>query len=291
MFEFLPQLLASGLSVGMLYALIGLALTLSYRATTVVNFGHGDVVMAGAFTIFLLYNAGLPISVAIPLGCAILFAFGVSVQMTLMRPIMDGPHLSVSMMALATGFVLRGIARLQSGAVPLQLPRPYPMASFDVFGVSITSDDLFVAGAVLVLLVGLTLLMRTKRVGKIIQAIFQTRRGAELVGINVPLVQGVLWGSASALAAASGALLGLTMLVTPDMGSWTLIRGFAAMAIGGFGSLGGAIVGGLLLGALEKLLGFYASSVFIEITAYVVTIVVLLIRPQGLFGKPPSQRV
>jgi len=152
-------------------------------------------------------------------------------------------------------------------------------------------DDLVISGAVLVLLIALFLLFNATPIGKLIQAVFQTQRGAALVGINVTALQGVMWGAAAALGAVGGVLLALIAPLTPDMGVWTLVRGFAAMTLGGFGSLGGAVVGGLLLGIMEKLLGFYASTVFIDITAYLVTILVLLIRPRGLFGQPASIRI
>jgi branched-chain amino acid transport system permease protein len=291
MLELFPQLVASGLSAGMLYGIVALSLTLAYRVTTVVNFGHGDFVMAGACVIFLLLQAQVPFALAVMLGALFVFAVGCFVQMVLMRPILDGPHLSLSMLALAVGFVLRGIARLEWGAVPLALPRPYPSAAIDLGPLSITSDDIFIAAATILVVTLLSVLLRLAPIGKVIQAIFQTRRGAELVGINVPLVQGLMWGGAAALAGVSGALLGLTMLLTPDMGTWTLLRGFAAMAIGGFGSIPGAIVGGLLLGVVEKLLGFYVSTLFIEITAYMVTMLVLLVLPRGLFGAAVVQRV
>src|SRR3546814_5421077 len=145
--------------------------------------------MTGAFAIFFLLQTDLPFLVAVLLGCGVVFLIGIFVQMVMMRPIMDGPHLSVSMLALAVGFVLRGIARLNWGAVPMSLPRPYPQTSFMLGPISITSDDLFIALVTILLFSVLTVLLRWLSFGKVIQAIFQTRRGASLLGINVPLAQ------------------------------------------------------------------------------------------------------
>ncbi len=128
-------------------------------------------------------------------------------------------------------------------------------------------------------------------VGRIIQAVFQTQRGAALVGIDVRAFHATMWGAGAALGAVGGALLALIVPLTPDIAVSVLLRGFAAMTLGGFGSLGGAVVGGLLLGVMEKVLGFYVSTVFIDITAYLVTILVLLIRPKGLFGRHVSLRI
>jgi branched-chain amino acid transport system permease protein len=125
----------------------------------------------------------------------------------------------------------------------------------------------------------------------VIQAVFQTQRGAALVGINVRAFHGAMWGAGAGLGAVGGVLLALIVPLTPDIGVSTLVRGFAAMTLGGFGSLHGAVIGGLLLGVMEKVLGFYASTVFIDITAYLVTILVLLIRPKGLFGQHASLRI
>jgi branched-chain amino acid transport system permease protein len=267
-------------------------MTLGYRATTVVNFGHGDMVMAGAYATFVLaIGVGMPFAPAFALAAALLFLFGLMTQRVLMQRISDGPHLSLAMMALAIGYAVRGVARLEWGNDVLKLVRPYRSATFLVGSVVVTMDDLMISGAVLLLLLMLFLIFNMTPIGRTTQAVFQTRRGAALVGINVHAVQGVIWGAAAALGAVGGVMLALIGPLTPDMGVWTLVRGFAAMTLGGFGSLHGAVVGGVLLGVMEKVLGFYASTVFIDITAYLVTILVLLVRPQGLFGQRAALRV
>jgi branched-chain amino acid transport system permease protein len=177
------------------------------------------------------------------------------------------------------------------GSEVVKLVRPYRPGSFFLGSVVVTMDDLVISGAVVALLLLLFLLFNATSLGKTIQAVFQTQRGAALVGIDVKSFQAVMWGGAASLGAVGGVLLALIAPLTPDMGVWTLVRGFAAMTLGGFGSLHGAVIGGLLLGIMEKLLGFYASTVFIDITAYLVTILVLLIRPRGLFGQPATLRI
>jgi branched-chain amino acid transport system permease protein len=123
------------------------------------------------------------------------------------------------------------------------------------------------------------------------QAIFQNQRGAALVGINVSAFHGAMWGAGAALGALGGVLLAPITLLYPDMGVWVLIRGFAAMTLGGFGSLHGAVLGGLILGVIELVLGAYVSTAFIDISAYMVVIAVLLVRPDGLFGRQTVVRV
>ncbi|HUK07885.1 MAG TPA: branched-chain amino acid ABC transporter permease [Stellaceae bacterium] len=292
MLSLLPQLLVSGVATGMLYALIALSMTVAYRATTIVNFGHGDMVMIGAYASYVLtVTLGLPFAFAFVLAIALLFILGWVTQRGLMQPIIAGPHLSLAMMALAIGYALRGAARLEWGNGVLSLPRPYPQAAFMVGSVVFTADDLVISGFVLVLLAALFLVFHVTPIGKVIQAVFQTQRGAALVGINVRAFHAGMWGAGAALGAVGGVLLALIVPLSPDIGVWTLVRGFAAMTLGGFGSLPGAVLGGLLLGIMEKLLGFYVSTVFIDITAYLVTILVLLIRPKGLFGQHATLRL
>jgi branched-chain amino acid transport system permease protein len=289
---FLPQLVVSGIATGMLYALVALSMTVGYRATTVVNFGHGDMVMVGAYASYVLVVAvGLPFGLAVAVAAALLFLFGVAAQRLLMQPIIAGPHLSLAMMALAVGYALRGIARIEWGNDVLRLPRPYASGAFLLGSVVVSKDELVISATVLMLLAILFLLFNVTPIGKVIRAVFQTQRGAALVGINVRAFHGAMWGAGAGLGAVGGVLLALIVPLTPDIGVSTLVRGFAAMTLGGFGSLHGAVIGGLLLGVMEKVLGFYASTLFIDITAYLVTILVLLIRPKGLFGQHASLRI
>lgn len=288
----LPQLVVSGVTTGMLYALIALSMTVVYRATTIVNFGHGDMVTAGAYaTLVFAVGLGLNFGVAVLLAIGVLFALGYVVQRALLRPIANAPHLSLAMMALAIGYALRGGARLEWGNETMTLPRPYPQGALMLGQVVITTDAMVIVGFVLLLLLVLLIVFHLTPVGRLAQAVFQSPRGAALVGINLDAFHAAAWGVGAALGAIGGVLLAIIVPLTPDLGEWTLVQGFAAMTLGGFGSLGGAVVGGLLLGILEKLLGFYVNTMFIDITGYLVTIIVLLVRPQGLFGRRIVVRV
>jgi branched-chain amino acid transport system permease protein len=288
----LPQLVVSGLAQGVVYALVALSMTMVYRATTVVNFGHGDLVMGGAFVVYVLVvYARLPYVIGGLLALALLFGLGVGIHQGLMRRIMSGPHLAIAMMALAVGYALRGGARLLWGREVLPFPRIFPDHAWTLGDVVVTSDNLIVAGTVLGLMTVLFVLFNATRTGRLLRAIFQSQRGAALVGLNVDGVHRLMWGAGAALAALGGVLLAPITLLYPDMGVWVLIRGFAAMTLGGFGTLHGAVLGGLLLGVVELVLGAYVSTAFIDISAYVVVILVLLLRPDGLFGRQLVVRV
>lgn len=277
---------------GCLYALVALAMTVVYRATTVVNFGHGDLLMAGAFTVYVLVvliQVSYP--VAALLALVLLFLLGLGIQRGLIQPILRGPHLSLAMMAIAVGYFLRGAARVIWGREVLPFPKIYPDMTLFLGPVVLTSSDIFIAGGVLLLLLVLALLFFATPVGKTAQAVFQSTRGAALVGINVSAFHGGMWGLGAAMAALGGVMIAPVTLLYPDMAASTLIRGFAAMTLGGFGSFAGAVVGGILLGVTELLVGGYVGSKYIDITAYLVIILVLLVRPAGLFGREAFVRV
>ena len=288
----LPQLVVSGLAQGVVYALVALSMTMVYRATTVVNFGHGDLVMGGAFVVYVLVvYARLPYLLGGLLALAILFGLGMALHQGLMRRIMSGPHLAIAMMALAVGYALRGGARMLWGREVLPFPRIFPDHAWALGDVVVTSDNLIVSGTVLGLMAVLFVLFNVTRTGRLLQAVFQSQRGAALVGLNVDAVHRLMWGAGAALAALGGVLLAPITLLYPDMGVWVLVRGFAAMTLGGFGTLHGAVLGGLVLGVVELVLGAYVSTAFIDISAYVVVIAVLLLRPDGLFGRQVVVRV
>ncbi len=288
----LAQLVVSGVAQGVLYALVALSMTMLYRATTVVNFGHGDLVMGGAFAVYVfVVYARLPYLAGAAIALAVLFGVGMAIHQGLMRRIMTGPHLAIAMMALAVGYALRGGARMLWGREVLPFPRIFPDRTWVLGDVVVTSDNVIVSGTVLVLMAVLVVLFNVTRIGRLLQAVFQSQRGAALIGLNVNAVHAMVWGAGAALAALGGVLLAPITLLYPDMGVWVLVRGFAAMTLGGFGSLPGAVLGGLILGVMELVLGAYLSTAFIDISAYVIVIVVLLLRPDGLFGRQVVVRV
>ena len=288
----LPQLLFSGLSQGALYALMALGMTAVFRATTVVNFGHGDLLMAGAFVVYVLVVLlGLPFLVAAPVAVLALFALGVAIERWFIRPILAGPHLSLAMMAIAVGYLLRGAATLVWGREILPFPHVYPDTVFLVGPVIVSSGDAVVTGSAVLLLAAIGVLFVATPIGRTARAVFMSQRGAALVGIDVGLFQGAVWGLGAALAAAAGLLIAPDTLLYPDMAASSLVRAFAAMTLGGFGSFPGAVAGALLLGVSELLVGFYLGSDYVEITPYVVIILVLLVRPSGLFGRRVVVRV
>ena len=289
---FFLQLTLSGLMLGAIYALIALSLTIVYRATTIVNFGHGDFVMAGAFVVYVLViYLGLPYVPAAVLAVIILFCLGVSISRGFIDPIKAGPHIGFAMMSISLGYVLRGGARALWGREVFPMPAVFDMEPIFFGELVVTGDVLFIASIVAVFLAVFFLVFYRTTIGTVIQAVYQSERGATLIGVNVLAFHQSMWGVGLAMGALGGILIAPISLLHPALGASFLIRGFAAMALGGFGSLGGAVVGALLLGLAEQLFGFYINTALIDITAYLVIVAVLVIRPSGLFGKTVTVRV
>jgi branched-chain amino acid transport system permease protein len=288
----LLQLTISGIAQGAIYALIALSLTVVYRATTIVNFGHGDFVMAGAFVVYVLViMVGLPYVPAAFLAIIILFALGVAISRGFIDPIKAGPHIGFAMMSIAIGYVLRGGARTIWGREVLPMPQVFDIEPIFFGDVVFTGDALFICAIVAVLMVIFFLVFYRTTIGTVIQAVYQSERGATLIGINVRSFHEIMWGVGLGMGAMAGILIAPISLLHPDLGASFLIRGFAAMTLGGFGSLGGAVLGGLLLGVAEQVFGAYLNSALIDITAYLVIVAVLVIRPAGLFGRTIAVRM
>jgi len=289
---FALQLALSGLAQGAIYALVALSMCVVYRATTVVNFGHGDLVMAGAFVVYLLVVlAGLPFLASAILALALLFVLGLLIEVGLIERIKAGPHIGFALMCIAVGYVLRGVARAVWGREVLPMPTVFNFPPIFFGELVITADALIIFAAVGILLAAFFVLFYRSSAGRVMQALCQSERGAALVGINVRAFHGVMWGVGAALGAVGGVLLAPITLLHPGLGASFLIKGFAAMTLGGFGSFGGAVAGGLLLGLAEQLVGGYVSTKLIDITAYLVIILVLALRPNGLFGRAIAEKV
>ncbi|HZM34841.1 MAG TPA: branched-chain amino acid ABC transporter permease [Burkholderiales bacterium] len=289
---FALQLALSGLAQGAIYALVALSLCVVYRSTTVVNFGHGDLVMAGAFVVYVMVVlAGLPFLASAFAAVVLLFILGLCIEVGLIERIKAGPHIGFALMCIGFGYVLRGIARAGWGREVLPMPRVLDFLPLLMGDLVVTGDSLVIFAVVAVLLGAFFLLFYRSSAGRVMQAVCQSERGAGLVGINVRAFHGVMWGAGAALGAAGGVLVAPITLLHPNLGAIFLIKGFAAMTLGGFGSFGGAVAGGLILGVAEQLVGGYVSTKMIDITAYLVIILVLALRPNGLFGRAIAERV
>ncbi len=288
----LAQLVVSGIGQGSIYALVALGMTILFRVTTVVNFAHGELFMFSAFVIYLLLNAfAVPYGLAALAAIGVLFALGSVVERVLMRPIRHAPHMALAMMTVALSYLLRGVVRMVWGGDVRAVPPMFAVDPVMLGNVVLAAQDILTIGATLLLVAAFFVLLQRSRFGKLAQAVTDSARGAALIGLNVPGFHRTIWGTAAAMAAIAGILVAPVTLLYPDMGAQVLVRAFAAMTLGGFGNLGGAVAGGLLMGVLEQLAGGYLSTAMVDIASYIVIIVVLLCRPAGLFGRVERVRV
>ena len=231
--SFFLQLTLSGLMQGAIYALIALSLTIVYRATTIVNFGHGDCVMSGAFVVYVLViYLGLPFMPAALLAIIILFCLGVGISRGFIDPIKAGPHIGFAMMSISLGYVLRGGARALWGREVFPMPRVFDTEPIFFGDLVVTGDVLFISSIVTVFLVIFFLVFYRTTIGTIIQAVYQSERGATLIGVNVLAFHQSMWGVGLAMGALAGILIAPISLLHPDLGASFLIRGFAAMTLG-----------------------------------------------------------
>ncbi len=288
----LLQLLTSGLSEGSIYALVALGMTVLFRATTVVDFGHGELFMGGAFATYVFVHvAGLPFAAAAVAAVVVMFLVGMAIERLLIRPMGDASHTAVAMMTVAFSFLFKGLARWFNGGDVLAMPPIFSYPPLEIGAVVLTVQDLLITASTTVLVLLFLMLFRYSRIGRMGRAAASSPRGAILVGINLPALSGSIWGVSAALGGIAGILVAPVSMIFPDMGGNVLLPAFAAMTLGGFGHFGGAILGGLLVGVLQQIAGGYISSTVIGIFPYLVIVGALFLFPAGLFGTRETFRV
>nr|WP_205763714.1 branched-chain amino acid ABC transporter permease [Acidovorax sp. SRB_24] len=286
-------MLVSGISQGCIYGLIALGFVLIYKATETVSFAQGELMMLGAFCgLALMTLMGFPFWVAVLASIAAMGVFGAALERFIVRPILGQPAFSIVMLTIGIGYVLRGLVTMIPGigTETHALPVPYKDQSFNLAGLVLSAEQLVVIGATAVLCALLFALFRYSRLGVAMQAAAQNQLAAYYMGIPVQRLNGLVWALAAAVAAVAGLLLAPITFVHANMGLIGL-KAFPAAVVGGFASLPGAIVGGLVIGTVESLSGFYLPDGFKDIAAYLVVLLMLMVRPNGLFGGALRKKV
>ncbi len=287
------QLTISGVSLGCIYALIALGFVLIYKATETVNFAQGELMMLGAFAgLVLMKVLGLPFWAAAVIAVVGMGGFGFLVERIAIRPILGQPQFTVVMLTIGLGYVLRGLITMIPGigSDTHTLEVPYKGVLWSLAGLVISAEQLAVVVITALLCLGLYLLFRYSKVGIAMQAASQNQIAAYYMGIPVKRLNGLVWGLSAAVAALAGLLLAPITFVHANMG-YIGLKAFPAAVVGGFGSLPGAIVGGLVIGVVESFAGFYLPEGFKDIAAYVVVLIMLVLRPTGLFGGQVRKKV
>lgn len=290
---FLIQLIIGGVAQGCIYGLIALGFVLIYKATETVSFAQGELMMLGAFCgLALMTMLGFPFWLAVPSAIAAMAVFGLLAERIVIRPILGQPAFSIVMLTIGIGYVARGVVTMIPviGTETHVLPVPYKDAITEVGGLVINFEQMAVIGSTAVLCALLYALFRYSKVGIAMQAASQNQLAAYYMGIPVQRLNGIVWALAAGVAAIAGILLAPITFVHANMG-FIGLKAFPAAVVGGFGSLPGAIVGGLIIGVVEALAGFYLPEGFKDVAAYVVVLVMLMIMPNGLFGEKLRKKV
>lgn len=284
MILFFQQIL-NGIMIGSVYSLMALGLTLIYGILHIPNFAHGNKYMLGAFISLTLVSLfKINYWLAILLSMVALALIGLLVERYIYLPLRDQPHINSFIAAIGLLLLLEGITFAIWGGEWHRFPFAYRQ-NLSFFGITITLHRLLVIVAAAVLILLLQLFIKKTTLGWTIEAVAQDREGAQLVGINVQWVSGMAFAIGTALAAAASSLIAPVYLVYPAMGSLPLIKAFVVIILGGMGSLPGAVIGGYLLGLIESLAGGYISMIYADLFAFAVLVIVLAIKPTGLFGK------
>ena len=298
----LLQQLANGIAWGSIYALIALGYTMVYGILRLINFAHGDVYMVGAFTAYFSARAlgagganpslGLALLVLVisMIACAVL---GVLIEFFAYRPVRRSSRLTALITAIGVSLLLENLGIRIFGADPKFFPQLVPPQNITLTeGVVVTNHQVTVVLVSMALMVGLTLFITKTRTGKAMRAVAFNRDAASLMGIPVNRIITITFAIGSALAAAAGVLVGLTNpKIEPLMGIMPGVKAFVAAVLGGIGSIPGAVIGGLTMGVSEYLVVGYVSSTFRDAIAFVILILVLLIRPTGLLGRNVAEKV
>lgn len=289
--DFLIYIVA-GTANGCLYALMALALVLVYKTQSFVPFNNGEFFAAGAFIgLVCVKSMALPYWMALVAGTLGGGLVAAVCERFTIRPIANCHHLSLVMVTAAVSITLQGLLRLQWGDDLNTFPTLFGPRSIAVFGVPIALQNVSII-AMAALLAGLFFVFfRTTALGKKMRALSENPVGAQLVGINAHRVRSLCWFLSGAIGGATGILAGPITLLYPDMGAGILMKGFAAAILGGLTSIGGSILGGILLGITEIFIGAYVSSAVIDVSSFLIIMLVLLVRPTGLLGARTALRV
>ena len=291
--EFAQQV-ASGLRDGAIYGGLALALVIIYRSTRAINFAQGEMATFTTFIAWSLMNHGLSFWTAFPIVLAIAFSGGVAIERLIIRPVENGPVITIVIVTLGLAVLLNGLMSLIWGGGNRPFHGPFSTRTIDVGGVPISLQDIGILAVSFVLVGLLALFFRFTKLGLALRAAALNRQSSELVGVRVGWMLAFGWGLAAVLGAVAGMMVAPVLFLDPNMMQTVLLYAFAAAVLGGLDSPIGAVVGGLLLGVTITLLGRYVGFVGQALklpTALFLILLVLLVKPNGLFGRGAVRRV
>jgi branched-chain amino acid transport system permease protein len=292
--QFFIEVLTGGLLSGVMYSLVAIGFVLIYKTSGVLNFAQGSQLLFAALTFVSLLERGIPFLAALAIALAIMIALGVAIERLVLRPLVNKPPMTLFMATLGLSYVIEGAAQLLWGTQVHGLDLGIDDTPLEVWGVLISKFDLFAAGAAAIMVAALTLFFRYSRAGLAFRAVADDQFAALAVGLRLPRIWAIVWATSGIVALVAGLLWGARLGVQFSL-SLVVLKALPVLVLGGFDSIAGAIVGGLVIGAIEKLgevyIGPYFGGGIESWIAYAVALAFLLVRPSGLFGQKLIERV
>lgn len=288
----LLQNLIAGISIGSIYALIGLGFVITINGVGILNMAHGEIVMLGGFlavTFTTLLDLPLVLGYALALLATVLF--GYILNLVVLKPMINKPIFTVMIATIGLSMTLQCIAMNIWGPYAVELKGPFGIKTMNLGGIVISWQYLLLIAALVVVCVLLWLFFNRSITGKQLRAMSQMPEVAKLLGVPTKRLTAITIMLSCGIAGLTGILMGPIYFVTCTMGSVAIGKGFTAIVLGGFGKVEGAVLGGILLGIIETLLAAYVSPMFKDGFAFLVLVLVLIVRPKGILGEPVSQRV
>jgi len=289
--EFL-QFLVSGITIGSIYALVGLGFAMIYNASNVINFAQGEfVTIGGMATVSLMAGTGLPLILAAPVAIMIAALVGLALEKFAVEPARNADVITLIIITIGASIFIRGGIEVLLGKDFHRLPAFSGDTPIMVGGAAIQPQSLWVIGALVLVVVALRWFFDRTRLGKAVLATSHNRLAAQLVGINVRTILLISFGLSAAVGALAGIMTAPITLTRYDVGVMLGLKGFSAAILGGLGSSFGAVAGGLALGVAEAMAAGYVSSAYKDVVAFIIILGVLFFRPTGFFGGKGVERV
>ncbi|MBE3016119.1 branched-chain amino acid ABC transporter permease [Microbispora sp. NEAU-D428] len=292
MHEFLQTVLVPGLADGAIYGLVAVGFATLFTTTGVINFAHGQMVMLMPMSVLVAVGAGLPVWLAYVAALAVMVVVALTVEWTAVRPfVQSGQSASWLLSTLAVSVVLAELLAVPYSGESRNFTYGVSKHRFDLAGLAVSPAELTAVAALLVVAGLLVVFYRRTRIGLELRAIADDLDGAEAIGISRARASQIATVLSALVAAVTGVLVASTQLVTPSLGLSYTFYGFVATAIGGMGSIGGAVVGGLVIGVVSQFAGVHVGSLTVNLTVFLLLVVVYVVRPHGLFGAAPVRAV
>jgi branched-chain amino acid transport system permease protein len=282
----LLQSILSGVLVGGVYALVGIGLSIVFGVMRVINFAHGDLLMLGMYvTWYAFYRFGIDPYLSLAVTIPVLFLWGALLQKVFVNRMLDALPQNQILLTIGLGLVMRNSVMMAFSSDYRILTTSYSSASYSLAGVSISRPLLWSFLVTVALTASLFWFLQNTNTGQAIRATAQDRVAARLMGIPVERASILAFGIGAALAGAAGALVAPTYYIFPDVGESFTLKAFVIVVLGGMGSVVGATLGGLIIGVAESLAAVYVSSGLKEVAVFALFLVILLVKPAGLFGR------